>query len=218
MVPHSLARHAFKRFYVIFVLLWICLVLYPNPVNLVRSVKMVINPVTDAAAVADLAATLPSDPALIEQEIMGIIPYGFDWEVYGMPWYFPSVEQTLEKGVGDCKGRTLVFASILEAKEIPYTIVCSPIHMWVDYEGKHASGMENEDVKLFDRNPETGQMMLRLPRISLKEVWEITWEGFWDPMPGLRKALFIAGPSMILGLRFGGHRAMAVVRGRKVDI
>lgn len=218
MFLKSLARHAVHRYYIALILLWICLVLYPNPGNLVHSVRMVINPVIDVETVSDLLGAMPSDPALIEKEVAGMLPYRFDWEVYGMPWYFPSVEQSLERGVGDCKARALVLASILEAKGIAYTIKASPIHMWVDYEGKEQSDMENEDVTLFQRGPETDGMALRLPRISLRQIWDVVWEGFWDPMPAARKALFVGGPSGILVLRFGGPRAYALLKGGKTHI
>jgi len=53
-----------------------------------------------------------------------------------MPWYCPTIKKVLERGEGDCKARALVLASVLEAKNIPYQVHSSPIHVWVDYEGK----------------------------------------------------------------------------------
>ncbi|GAG43530.1 unnamed protein product, partial [marine sediment metagenome] len=110
------------------------MILYPNPLNLVTSVQRIVNPNVDPVAVASLSKDMPSDPAAIERAVDQQIPYSYDWETHGMPWYLPSVEEVVQKGKGDCKARALVLASVFEAKEIPYTLNLSPIHVWVEYE------------------------------------------------------------------------------------
>jgi hypothetical protein len=192
----------FRRLFPLLLPLWIFLVLYPNPLNLVTSLKRVASPQIDAVAVASLSQDVPDDPAAIESAVLQRIPYSYDWETYGMPWYCPSVKEALEKGKGDCKARALVLASLLEAKGIPYGISFSPVHMWVQYEGKAESGLENDEVKFYQQDPETGERSLRLPQISIGEAASMFWEGFWGPMPGVRKALLLCGLVGLVGVRF----------------
>ena len=57
-------------------------------------------------AVAALAATMPDDPRLIEQRVLDdVVPYAYDWQTAGVPWYFPTTEQALRAGSGDCESR-----------------------------------------------------------------------------------------------------------------
>lgn len=181
--------------------LWVLLVLYPNPSRLVLSMERLIDPGTNAAAVEAAAASLPSDPAAIESAVLRNVPYGYDWEVYGMPWYFPTVDEVLKKGTGDCKGRALVLASVLEAKDIPYTLNTSPMHVWVDYEGKVETDIENQNAGFYALDPETGERSFSLPSIDAWQVMDSFWQGFWPPMPWERKALLIAGPVILIAAR-----------------
>src|SRR3954453_5214678 len=97
-------------------LLWTLLVLYPNPLMLGRAVAQSWTPVVDADAVRALAATLPDDPAQIENAVLTrIVPYGLPWEVWGVPWYYPTPAEVLAAGKGDCQGRAVVLASIFKA-------------------------------------------------------------------------------------------------------
>jgi transglutaminase-like putative cysteine protease len=130
------AVRVFRTCFPLLVVLWALLVLYPNPLRLAASVRRLANPGVDPVAVESLAASLPSDPAAIERAVLETLPYRYDWRVYGMPWYFPTVGEALENGEGDCKARAIVLASVLEAKGIPYRIDSSPTHVWVDYDGK----------------------------------------------------------------------------------
>src|SRR4030042_1901778 len=120
-------KRVFRRYFPLIFILWVVFVLYPNPLNLIISVQRVINFNTDPAAVESLLSDLPSDPADIEKAVLARIPYRHDWELYGMPWYCPTVEQVLEKGEGDCKARALVLASVLQAKNITYQVRSSPM-------------------------------------------------------------------------------------------
>jgi hypothetical protein len=191
----------FCRLFPLLLVLWVLLVLYPNPVKLVVSVQRLIDPGVDAPAVESVAADLPADPAAIEDSILESIPYGYDWEVYGIPWYFPTVDEVLQKRESDCKGRALVLASALEAKDIPYSLNTSPIHVWVDYEGKEETDVENQDASFYKLDPETGQRSFGLPSIDPIEVLDTFWEGFWSPMPAARKALLMAGLSILIAAR-----------------
>ena len=201
----------YRRWFILIVLLWVLLVLYPNPANLVISIKRVFAPEIDTAAVTQLTSELSDDPADIESEVLERIPYRYDWEVHNMPWYFPSAEEILERGTGDCKARALVLASVLEAKDIPYNINVSITHMWVDYEGKTGSSSENSDVSYYRQDPETGERTFKFPSISITEIVSVWWDGFWSYMPVLQKVLLVAGLPMLLIVRFAWLKKRRVV-------
>ena len=56
------AARAFRACLPLLIVLWVFLVLYPNPLRLVVSLQRLANPRVDPAAVETLAAGLPSDP------------------------------------------------------------------------------------------------------------------------------------------------------------
>ena len=194
-------RKAFRRYFPLIFILWIVFVLYPNPLNLIISIQRVLNFDADPVAVEFMLNEFPSDPVVIEREVLTRIPYRYDWETYSMPWYCPTIEEVLEKGEGDCKARALVLASVLEAKNIPYQVHSSPIHIWVEYENKQETLIENAQVEFYQYDPETGEKRFRIPEISLSEVMDPFWRAFWDPMPDGRKALLISGLLVLLAAR-----------------
>ncbi|MGA2670473.1 MAG: transglutaminase domain-containing protein [Dehalococcoidia bacterium] len=189
----KVSKKVFRKYFPLVFILWILFVLYPNPLNLIISIHRVLNFDADPGAVASILNDFPSDPVDIEKAVLARIPYHHDWEVYGMPWYCPTVEEVLKKGEGDCKGRALVLASVLEAENITYQISLSPIHVWVDYQGKNKTSIENAQVEFYQYDPETGKRQFQIPHIALSEVMDSFWEAFWDPMPDYRKALLISG-------------------------
>ena len=191
----------FRRYFPLFVLLWVLLLLYPNPLNLILSLQRTFTPSIDPASVESLSRGLPSDPVAIESAVLETIPYRYDWEVYGMPWYFPTVEEVLEREEGDCKARALVLASLLEVKDIPYRINMSPIHVWVEYEGKEQTSLENPRVKFSQLDPETGERSFQFSEIALRDVMDSFQQGFWAPMPKVRKAFLIFGLLALVALR-----------------
>jgi hypothetical protein len=194
-------RRIFRSYFPLFLILWILFVLYPNPLNLIISVQRVFNLDVDPWAVEFLLNDFPSDPVAVEKAVLARIPYHYDWELYSVPWYFPTVEEVLEKGEGDCKARALVLASIFEAKNIPYQVNLSPIHIWVDYEGKEETSVENAKVKFYQRDPETGERWVQIPEIELREIVDSIWRSFWSPMPDGRKALLISGLLALVAAR-----------------
>jgi hypothetical protein len=194
------AARAFRACLPLLIVLWVFLVLYLNPLRLVVSLQRLANPRVDPAAVETLAAGLPSDPAAIEKAVLDSVPYRYDWEVYAMPWYFPTVDEVLKKGQGDCKARAIVLASVLEAKGIPYRINSSPMHVWVDYDGKAENTLENSQAGLYEVDPQTGARSLHLPHVSLTEFLGTVWDGFWPPMPTARKVLLVTGPVILLAI------------------
>ncbi|MDH4290998.1 MAG: hypothetical protein OEV56_00115, partial [Dehalococcoidia bacterium] len=101
----EVSRRVFRRYFPLIFILWILLVLYPNPLNLIVSIQRILNFDADPTAVEFMLNDLPSDPVDIEKGVLSIIQYRYDWEVYSMPWYCPTIEQILDKGEGDCKAR-----------------------------------------------------------------------------------------------------------------
>ncbi len=200
-VPENSIKRVFQRYFPLLVILWILFVLYPNPANLVISIQRVFNLAVDPNAVESMVEGFPSAPKAIEKAVLEGIPYHYDWEIYDMPWYFPSVGEVLEKGEGDCKARALVLASIFEARGIPYQVNVSPIHVWVNYEGKGETSIENARVKFYQRDTETGERLFQFPKIELREVADSFWQSFWHPMPDGRKALLLSGLLALIAVR-----------------
>jgi transglutaminase-like putative cysteine protease len=190
-------RKAFRRYFPLILILWILFVLYPNPLKLPVSIHRFLNPNVDPVAVQPFLDDFPSDPVAIEQAVLARIRYGLDWELYGMPWYFPTVEETLERGQGDCKARALVLASVLKAKDISSQVVSSPTHVWVDYEGKEQTSIENTQVQFYQLDPETGERRFQIPQIRLSQLMNGWRAQLWTPMPTDRRVLLFTG---LLGL------------------
>ena len=185
---------------------WILLVLYPNPVLLARSIPNAIDPKVDPAAVRAWAEELPDDPAYIERRVLDeYVPYAVPWQTHGVPWYFPTTGEVVARGAGDCQARMLVLASILEAKGMPYKIEASLDHIWVSYPGKEATAMENSSIALM--NEEGGSRTLRVPEAwDWRATYRIEKDYFWDNMPTGRKLILFAGLAAIFFRRrlFGG--------------
>ncbi len=188
----------FPRLVLLFLALsWVVVVLYPDPSLLVRSVRHTVHPVIDPAAVATLARRLPDDPKRIEAYVLDRqVPYAYDWQSAGVPWYFPTTAEALRAGRGDCESRALVLASILTAKGIPNELRMSLDHIWVDYPGKQASALENAGVEFAGRRD--GQFFLHWPSDFMlgQEVADQV-AMYWTPAPAARVLLLVAGLSLI---------------------
>lgn len=178
--------------------LWVLLVLYPNPFNLLVSVHRVFNLDVDSGAVEPLLDGLPSEPVEIEKEILRRIPYKYDWETSGMPWYFPRTASIVERREGDCKARAVVLASVFERLGIPYRINSSFVHVWVDYANKPETVFENPRARFYEQDPETGRRFFQLPEVEWRLWFDSTVEGLWTVMPLLRKVLLVLGITLIL--------------------
>ena len=181
--------------------LWILLVLYPNPFNILVSVHRVFYPDIDPVVVQPLLEGLPSDPAGIEREILLRIPYKYDWETHGMPWYFPRTASIVGRGEGDCKARAVVLASVFERLEIPYRFNSSFVHVWVEYEDKAETTFENPRAAFYQQDPETGRRFFQFPEIEWKLWFDSTVEGLWTVMPMVRKVLLVLGIALIVAAR-----------------
>ena len=137
-----------RRAVIFLALAWILVMLYPDPGMLVRSIRNTARPQIQPEAVAGLARRLPNDPRAIEAYVLGRqVPYAYDWQSAGVPWYFPTTAEALRTGRGDCESRAVVLASILTAKGIPNELRLSFDHIWVDYPGKQSNALENAGVQ-----------------------------------------------------------------------
>jgi hypothetical protein len=197
----KIARKVFRRCFPLIFILWILFVLYPNPLNLISSIQRVLNFDADPGAVEFMLNDFPSDPVDIEKAVLARIPYHRDWELYGMPWYCPSIEEVLEREGGDCKARALVLASVLEAKNIPYQVHSSPMHTWVGYEGKQETSSENTQVEFYQYDPETGERQFQFPEIGLSRLMDSWRRQLWTPMPTDRRVLLIGGILALIAAR-----------------
>ena len=195
------SRKVFRRYFPLIFMLWIIFVLYPNPLNLIISIHRVLDFDANPSAVEFMLNDLPADPVSIEKAILARIPYRHDWEVYGMPWYCPTVEQVMEREEGDCKSRALVLASVLEAKNISYQIHSSLMHIWVDYENKQETSIENVQVGFYQYDPETGKRQFQIPDIGPSRLMDYWQQQFWIPMPEGRKALLVSGLVALVAAR-----------------
>jgi hypothetical protein len=188
-----MVKEIFRKYFPLILILWILFVLYPNPLNLVTSIHRFIDLDPDPGAVESILDSFPSDPAAIESAVLARIRYRLDWELYKVPWYFPSVEEVLARGQGDCKARALVLASILEAKGIPYQLNASPIHVWVTYENKQENQYENPQASFYQYDPDTGERQLQVPQIAVSRLMDSWRQQLWTPMPIERRVLLIGG-------------------------
>jgi transglutaminase-like putative cysteine protease len=172
---------------------WALVALYPDPGVLVESTRNLLQPRIQPQAVAALAATMPNDPRVIEQRVLDqVVPYAYDWQTAGVPWYFPTTAQALQQGRGDCESRAVVLASILAAKHIPYQLRMSFDHIWVQYPGKQPNALENNGVVLAERR--NGHFIFRWPsQLNWAKEWDAQVAIYWTPMPASRKVLLLAG-------------------------
>jgi hypothetical protein len=188
----------FPRLVLIFLALsWVFAVLYPDPAVLVRSIRNTVHPNIDPAAVQAIARRLPSDPRAIEAYVLGRqVPYAYDWQSAGVPWYFPTTREALRMHSGDCESRAVVLASILTAKGIPNHLYMSLDHIWVDYPGKTANSLENPGVQL--AGSRNGHWFFHWPAVvSLRQEWADQVAMYWTPAPPLRVVLLGLGLLLI---------------------
>ena len=142
------------------------------------------------------------------------MPYAYDWQVNGVPWYFPTTAQVLRAGRGDCESRAVVLASILKAKGIPYQLRMSFDHIWVDYPGKRPNAIENDSLVFAERKG--GHFVFHWPKqFHLRQEISDQLAIYWTPMPDVRKGLLLGGLFIIsllnslaaLAGRVGGCKA-----------
>ena len=76
---------------------------------------------------ADARTTLDA----VQKAVYQRIPYAWDWEVWGVCDYLPTVAEVFEKGREDCDGRAVVAASLLRRMGFQADLVSDLLHVWV---------------------------------------------------------------------------------------
>jgi len=82
-------------------------------------------------------AKLGNEPApeailkAVEQAVHERIPYAWDWDVWGVMDYVPTVAEVLEQGREDCDGRAVLAASLLRRMGCDAWLVSDLVHVWV---------------------------------------------------------------------------------------
>jgi hypothetical protein len=177
-------------------------VLYPDPTRLLVSIKRLVHFPVDAAAVQPIARTLPNDYKAVEDYALATVPWENAWKVYGMPWYFPTVQEVMADKAGDCQGQALLIASILQAKGMPYTINYSFDHVWIDYPGKTVTALEDPATS-FVSNKGKGWLASLPDRLPLRSIVDQRIAFHWTPMPTSRKTMLAVGLFSIFAIGEG---------------
>ena len=173
-------------------LFWTFIVCYPNPYiffrNFARYIRFPVNP-----SIMELIDTdIPDEPSEISKFVKNAIRYEYDWSNYGVPWYVPDAVDAIIRGKGDCESRAIVLASLLEAKNISYSLKASLIHIWVEYPGKNPTKSENEEIAYVGKVD--GRYRLKIPDLRQWQRYvKAEREMLWDAMPGFRKIVMISG-------------------------
>ncbi len=154
------------------------LVLYPKVWLLPRTVERyadmdsVLDP--QHAALAPLADEVRSDLAdkadsqaalaVVQKVVYRHVPYAYDWDVWGVMEYLPTVDEVFQKGREDCDGRAVVAASLLRRLGYDASLVTDLLHVWVQTPmGETMSPTGGEKVLIATR---TGTRARITPRIG----------------------------------------------------
>jgi hypothetical protein len=123
----------------------VVLVTFPYPHLLVRDVQRWRNPdaLIDPRA-KELGPMLDelrerlgpsSSPPVVLKEVERLVyekvAYAWDWEVWGVADYLPTVQEATEQGREDCDGQAVVAASLLRNLGYQAEIVSDFAHVWV---------------------------------------------------------------------------------------
>ena len=186
-----------RRAVIFLALGWILVMLYPDPGMLLRSIRNTVRPQIQPQAVAAIARRLPNDPKAIEAYVLDKqVPYAYDWQSAGVPWYFPTTAEAVRAGQGDCESRAVVLASILTAKGIPNSLRMSFNHIWVDYPGKQSNALENAGVQF--AGTQNGHFFIHWPKdFQLGQEISDQVAIFVTPAPLWRVLVLVAGLSFI---------------------
>jgi hypothetical protein len=181
--------------------IYVVFILFPNPglipLNAYRFLEMPTRPTDDVRLVAD---SLPENATAIEQYVDDHIHYAYDFQTYGVVWYIPTPSDVLKAQQGDCKSKAVLLASLLEAKQIPHTVKVSPVHFWVDYNGRLRTNFTEQYETTQVAFAENGQF--KLPRDTNALLYLNAYEDVvWTSMPLFRKIALIGG--LVLIAQFG---------------
>ncbi len=176
--------------------LWTLFALYPNAAVLTRNLARYRRLPVDPELEQKMGWELPAAPATIELFVDSLHLKRPDWPLFRVPWYVPTPLEAALMTHGDCEAKTLVFASILEGKGLPYDIRASFTHIWVDYPGRSARVGESPEVAYMVGEPE--RLSLRWPdRIDWRQSLAVQREALWEAMPLARKFIWLLGLSWV---------------------
>lgn len=68
---------------------------------------------------------------VVQRVVYERLQYGWDWDVWGVADYMPTVDEALSKGREDCDGRAVVAASLLKRMGHEAWLVSDIKHVWV---------------------------------------------------------------------------------------
>ncbi len=121
------------------------LIVYPKPWLLPRTIERyadmdsVLDP--QNRALAPLAEEVRHDlPAgaggraalkIVQEVVYRHVPYAYDWDVWGVMEYLPTVDEVFRQGREDCDGRAVVAASLLRRLGYDASLVTDLLHVWV---------------------------------------------------------------------------------------
>ncbi len=166
-------------------------IFYPQPSALIVSWYRFFNLPIDYNTEAIkplLDASVNQDAVWIEKFVKEQVPYRYDWQNYNYPWYFPTVEEVLEKESGDCKSRLIILASIFTFYEIPFSFSGSHSHVWLDYENKKEIKGEKQEEIIVSYSKEKG-FEFKKAKIDWEASSSIFKKAVWVYMPQNKKIL-----------------------------
>jgi hypothetical protein len=74
---------------------------------------------------------MPETLQAVQDAVCERIPYAWDWDVWGVCEYLPTVAEVFEQGREDCDGRAVVAASLLQRMGYDAWLVSDLLHVWV---------------------------------------------------------------------------------------
>lgn len=87
---------------------------------------------TSTRANGDAAPSPAAVRKAVERVVYEHLPYAFDWQVWGVMEYLPTVGEALAAGREDCDGRAVVAASLLKRMGVDAWLATDLLHMWVE--------------------------------------------------------------------------------------
>lgn len=171
---------------------WTLLACYPNPAVLFRSLGRYRRLPVDPKLEQKMEWQLPDEPGSIEHFVDSLLVPTTDWRLYRVPWCVPLPQEAVDLLHGDCEAKTLVLASLLAGKELPYEIRASFTHIWVDYPGRRERPGESREIAYLEG--EEGRLGLRWPtRVEWRQTLAAQRQQLWGAMPLARKGLWLVG-------------------------
>jgi hypothetical protein len=92
---------------------------------------MIVELEAEARRLMGPSAGLKEAMASAESVVYRRVPYAWDWDVWGVMDYIPTVEEVYRQGREDCDGRAVVAASLLQRMGYDVTLACDLKHVWV---------------------------------------------------------------------------------------